>query len=383
MTVADKAKQALAKTTNGNGDTKKEIVPIPQTLTGMKTTDINKVFDLYSLQIAQMVPKHLSPERVLKVFATYVRRNPGIAACTTESVMGALMQCAELGFMPSPALQQIYFTPRKNRNNNNRLELEFGLQYQGKLDLMYRSGKISNVRTRVVYEKDDFEVIYGDEEKINHKPTLTGERGNPVGVYCIITLTDGQVFREFMTRDEVYHVRNASDAYRGEKNKPENQRYGPWFKHEAEMWRKTVLNRASKYVPKSIEMMKSDFADGQVLQPGEVGDLDKLALLEEPEQALFNDVTDIDDTDTPEENDEQGEDNAAEHDEPTTVPDPMFKPASNIHMKQIQNYAKQLKKDELDPQTSNELSEFLAKDKPSYDEAKEWVDFFENREGNK
>ena len=92
-------------------------------------------------------------------------------------------------------------------------------------------------------------------------------------------------------------------------------------------------------------------------------------------------MTDIDDTDTPEENGEQSEDNAAEHDEPATVPDPTFKPASNIHMKQIQNYARQLKKDELDPQTSTELSEFLAQDNPSYEDAKSWVDFFENREG--
>lgn len=350
--IAEKAKSAIQN--GGKTEPKKEIVPIPRTLKGMKTTDINKIFDLQSLQIAQLVPKHLDAERVMKIFSNYVRRNPEVADCSTESVVGAMMQCAELGFLPTPALQQVYFSPRRNKKNDNRMELEFGLQYQGKLDLMYRSGKISNVRTRVVYENDFFEITYGDEEKIVHKPILSGEQGAAIGVYCIIQLTDGQIFREYMNRDEVYHVRESSDAYRGEKNKPANQRYGPWFKQEGEMWRKTVLNRASKYAPKSIEFAKADLVDGRVINPEELQDHDILSL-NEPENTDF---IELPGTDQPEE----------------TAEIETSKTATPVQLATITKYAGELK-GKLDDKDAADLEDFLAGDEKTFEDANSWIEF--------
>lgn len=338
--IAEKAKAAIA---NGGGSEKsKEIVPIPQTLKGLKTTDINKIFDLYSLQIAQLVPKHLDPERVLKIFATQVRRNPAIAECTTESVLGALMQCAELGFMPSPALQQVYFIPRKNKYNQGRKELEFQLGYQGLIDLAMRSDRISNLRARVVYGNDQFDVVMGLEETITHKPNLSGDRGFPILAYVVIEYKDGGKYAEIMTADEIEKVREVSES--------KDSKFSPWNNWPTEMWRKTVLRRALKYAPKSTDYatMEAIGRDGTVMD-------DKGELLQE-------NIPEADYIELP--NDQPEE----------TAKIETSKTATPVQLATITKYAGELK-GKLDDKDAADLEDFLAGDEKTFEDANSWIEF--------
>ena len=342
--IADKAKAAIA---NGGGAEKsKEIVPIPQTLKGLKTTDIYKIFDLYSLQIAQLVPKHLDPERVLKIFATQVRRNPAIAECTTESVLGALMQCAELGFMPSPALQQVYFIPRKNKYNQGRKELEFQLGYQGLIDLAMRSDRISNIRARVVYEKDLFDVVMGLDESITHKPNLSGDRGFPILAYAVIEYKDGGKYPEIMTADEIKKVREVSES--------KDSTFSPWNNWPTEMWRKTVLRRALKYAPKSTDyaMLDAIGRDGAVTVMDDKGDL------------VHKNIAETDYVELPIEADTPEEKTAIA----------TSKPATPVQLATIRKYAGELT-GKLDDKDAADLEDFLAGEAKTFEEANSWIEF--------
>ena len=56
-------------------------------------------------------------------------------------------------------------------------------------------------------------------------------------------VTSGDFLTEEMSAEDVLKVRNTS--------KSKNSQYSPWNTFEEEMWRKTVVKRASKYWPKS------------------------------------------------------------------------------------------------------------------------------------
>ena len=69
-----------------------------------------------------------------------------------------------------------------------------------------------------------------------------------------------------MSRIEVLKIKNTSQSAR--------KGYGPWVDWEEEMWRKTVLKRAMKYVPQSEDMMRAldlddEDSDPQISKPQE------------------------------------------------------------------------------------------------------------------
>jgi recombinational DNA repair protein RecT len=108
-----------------------------------------------------------------------------------------------------------------------------------------------------VYEKDVFEVEEGIEPRIIHKHGLS-DRGEKIGAYCVWKLKNGETQFEIMSKEEILSIRNRSSS----KTK-EGVVVGPWKTDEAEMWRKTVVRRASKYMPLSTEAQRAVMADNQ------------------------------------------------------------------------------------------------------------------------
>ena len=70
-----------------------------------------------------------------------------------------------------------------------------------------------------------------------------GDRGAKVGVYCVVKLPNGDFLTQEMSAEDVNKVRATSKSAKSQ--------YSPWNTFEDEMWRKTVVKRASKYWPKS------------------------------------------------------------------------------------------------------------------------------------
>ena len=83
------------------------------------------------------------------------------------------------------------------------------------------------------------------------------DRGAVIGFYAVAKLQGGGYSFEFMSTDEVNHIRDKA----AEKNraKKDNQGRpiitGPWLDNYVEMGRKTVLRRLFKYLPISIESL--------------------------------------------------------------------------------------------------------------------------------
>lgn len=200
-------------------------------------------------EIARALPKHLSVERLTRVALTQVRLIPDLQACDQMSFLAAIMQAAQLGLEPG-INGQCYLIPFNN-NKTGRKEVQFIAGYKGLLDVARRSGQIKSLTAKVVYENDVFDIVFGLEEKFEHKPALTN-RGKPVMVYAYAHLADGGFQAETLTLEEVEAIRKRSKAWNN----------GPWVTDWAEMAKKTALRRLCKYLPASVELMDLLAADG-------------------------------------------------------------------------------------------------------------------------
>ncbi|MFK0570335.1 recombinase RecT [Endozoicomonas sp.] len=186
----------------------------------------------------------LTPERLLNVCMTEIRRTPKLRECSQASLLGSVIQSAQLGLEPGSALGHCYLIPFFNRKLGC-LECQFMLGYRGMLALARRSGSIVSIDARVVYSADDFDLRYGTETRVIHKPRLTGDRGGVLGVYAVAHLQGGGSQVDYMTVEEVLKVRDSSKA-KGD---------GPWQTHFEEMAKKTVVRRLFKYLDVSIEAL--------------------------------------------------------------------------------------------------------------------------------
>ncbi|MCA3233425.1 MAG: recombinase RecT, partial [Cupriavidus sp.] len=98
---------------------------------------------------------------------------------------------------------------------------------------------------------------YGLDEKLEHKPTMSG-RGRVIAFYAVAKLVGGGHAFEVMSVDQVNEIRDASQNYKFARDKDKTV----WGQHYEEMGRKTVLRRLFKYLPVSIELANASALDG-------------------------------------------------------------------------------------------------------------------------
>ena len=202
------------------------------------------------------VPKWLSVDRLLRVVFSSVLKNPKLLQCTTESLMNAIMQCAQLGL--EPILGRAHLIPYTNRKKKgNPVECQFQPGYQGLVDLAERSGKVETVKAHVVYRNDEFDIEYGLNERLVHRPKMDGgDRGKPMGAYTVWTRTSGVKTYSFMLLDDIYRdFRSKSQAYRYARDNDRTDT--PWIENEPEMLKKSLVKRHSKLEPASVEFMEA------------------------------------------------------------------------------------------------------------------------------
>jgi len=206
-------------------------------------------------QLAQLVPKHLTVERLMKVAVGALMKSPNLQKCTPTSLMNCFIGAAEVGLEPGGVLGHAYLVPYGDTAT-------FIIGYRGLIELMRRSGELASIRCVVVHEKDTFKLTEGIEQTIKHEPFLAGDAGPLKFVYCVAKLKDGSVQVELMTRHQIEEIRKRSRAGQS----------GPWVTDFEEMAKKTVLRRAAKYLPvaserfqKAIEIDDGDYVDGEVI----------------------------------------------------------------------------------------------------------------------
>lgn len=213
-------------------------------------------------QFEMALPKWLTVDRLLRVIFSSLLKNPKLLDCTKESLFISIMQCAQLGL--EPILGRAYLIPYNNNKLVNGkwqkvLECQFQPGYQGLVDLARRSGEIKDVFAMVVYEKDAFDLEYGTNRKLMHKPYLGEDAGDPLGAYTVWENKEGLKSFEFMPLHEIYKRRNKSQAYQYAVANPknENAQECPWIQWPEEQMKKTVVKHHSKLQPASIEFMEA------------------------------------------------------------------------------------------------------------------------------
>ena len=217
-------------------------------LTGANGTSITKkenksktIFDVIQAgakQFATALPKHINSDRFVRIAITTIRQNPKLAQCNQESLLGALMVSAQLGLEPG-VLGQCYLIPYGR-------ECQFQIGYKGMIELLRRSGQLKDIYAYSVYENDEFEMTYGLNRDLKHKPNLQ-DRGNFIGCYCVAVLKDDARAFEYMTKEEIEaHGKKFSKTYGN----------GPWKTDFEAMAHKTVVKKMLKWLPVSVEFLE-------------------------------------------------------------------------------------------------------------------------------
>jgi recombination protein RecT len=119
--------------------------------------------------------------------------------------------------------------------------------YEGLIELVRREGSTKRLEAHVVYMNDKFEYKTGLTTTLVHEPTLDGDPGDLRLAYAVAEFKDGQFHVEVMTRLQIEKIRNGTAAWQKGYDTP-------WRTEPDEMWRKTVIRRICKQLPKSAEL---------------------------------------------------------------------------------------------------------------------------------
>lgn len=208
--------------------------------------------------VAEALPRHFTPDRFLRVAALAITKNPKLAECSQESLFAAMLQVSSLGLECDG--RRAHLIPFGK-------EVQLIIDYKGLAELILRSGEVSKLHADIVCDRDEFAYNLGVIEY--HRINFRAPRGEPYAAYALAQMKDGAVASAVMTKDEIEGIRSRS---RSAKN-------GPWVTDWAEMAKKTVFRRLSKWLPLSAELRnkvevddEGDFIDTTVA-PAPNGDL--------------------------------------------------------------------------------------------------------------
>ena len=164
-----------------------------------------------------------------------------IARENPQSVRDAVTNIAAIGISLNPAKKQAYLVPRKGG-------ISLVISYMGLLDLAVQSGSIMWGQAEQVFAADRFILNGFDKPPLHERNPFATDRGTLVGVYVVVKTREGDYLTTTMTAQEVYDIRDRSDAWKAYKEKG---RSCPWVTDEGEMVKKTVIKRAAKTWPRS------------------------------------------------------------------------------------------------------------------------------------
>jgi recombination protein RecT len=214
------------------------------------------------MAVAQALPKHLPAERFIRIAITALTRNPKLQQCSQESFFQCLLDLSALGLEPDN--RRAYLIPYEDKRNNRTI-CTLQLDYKGIVELVRRSGEVSNIHADVVCENDSFDYLFGTGGFLKHKPALTN-RGKIICAYSFVKMKDGSEDFDVMNVEDVNAIRDASQGYKTAK------KYGKdsiWDNHWNEMAKKSVFRRQSKWLPFSSELREKIEKDDEPLTEAE------------------------------------------------------------------------------------------------------------------
>lgn len=169
--------------------------------------------------------------------------NQFLMKCDPESVKHAVVNVALTGLTLNPALKYAYLVPR---NSKDGMKCILDISYIGMIKILTDAGAVKNVDAGVIYANDKYDFRRGSDPYFKHQSALTN-RGEKIGAYAIAYLRDGGFQFEILGREEIEKIRATSESYKNEAGR----KFSPWETWEDEMWKKSVLKRLFKLLPKT------------------------------------------------------------------------------------------------------------------------------------
>lgn len=188
------------------------------------------------------------------MFAMQVIKNNNylmkIANNDPSSLRDAVINLAAIGISLNPAEKLAYLVPRKGKAC-------LDISYMGLIKLATDTGSVLWARAELVRENDVF-TYHGATEKPEFSTPNPFSRGNITGVYCVAKTMEGDYLTGIMSLDEVYDIRNRSEAWKAYQN--DHSKTCPWVTDEGEMIKKTIIKREAKTWPRTEKSSRFDQA---------------------------------------------------------------------------------------------------------------------------
>ena len=199
----------------------------------MSNKEIMTLVERSRKQIAAALPEGVNEDRVIRMARTVVNTTPILAKCTPRSILGAVIECAQLGLEPGITAHLVPFKGKATMIAD----------YRGLMQLAYRSGKVVSIMADVIRENDKFSYSRGTNAHLMHEPVL-GNEGPVIAAYAVANLADGHSTFEVVSRRDLDKLADSILA---------RQKSGPWKTDWDAMAKKTAVRRLCKFLPFSTE----------------------------------------------------------------------------------------------------------------------------------
>lgn len=180
-------------------------------------------------RFAAALGKQMTVDQLAATVALTVARTPGLAECSTASVVLAAFTGATLGLSPDPIRGEFYLVPFKKAATPI-------IGYKGLIKLARRGG-LERIMASEVCAGDEFEEILGASPDLKHRKKEP--RGEVIGYYAICWLKDNPYPTwSYLPAEEVDGIRRRAPSG----NSP------AWKDSPGEMGKKTAARRLLKMI---------------------------------------------------------------------------------------------------------------------------------------
>lgn len=203
-----------------------------------KPKDLMEYLQRSSASLKAALPKHLNPDRMLRLAVTCFSQTPALQQCSGQSILASIIVAGQLGLEPGIAGQG-YLVPYKGT-------CTFVPGWQGLVGLLNNTGR-ATAWTDGVFEGDHFKFAKGSAPVLEHEP---GENyGDPNAL--IWAYACGKVNGSETPIIEAWPMKRVF-RHRDRYNKQGKAHYS--YNQPEAYARKVVLLQVLKYLPRSVEL---------------------------------------------------------------------------------------------------------------------------------
>ncbi|MFI5343153.1 MAG: recombinase RecT [Chlamydiales bacterium] len=218
-------------------------VPVPVAKKSSGELRVAELLQQWKVPLGDLLPKNIDQNRFFEALRVSLLTAERVVANSSDlSVYTACSKCAQLGLFPGP-LQEVYFSTREG-------QIEFQIGYKGFLSLARRAMPNLQITANVVRGNDEFKYTLGDNPTVELIQNPDSGSEDITFAFVMISFPGGAKHLTVVDKNHVEKRRACS--------KGGNTPSSPWEKFQREMWLKTAIKDALRFVNLSPEDSKRE-----------------------------------------------------------------------------------------------------------------------------